>query len=152
MPLLILAIALFLGFFVVVALLRVASTGESQEICRHRIQTTETLTRPLALLSITEAFDPVHAILWEAPIAALQVIDSAGSVGIPVARLRPIFVKAAACFPEVYDGCSFVQWLQFLEQNQLISWQAQSAVITHEAREFLKYRFTSDALVERVET
>jgi hypothetical protein len=148
MPLLILAIVLFLGFFVIVVWLRVASNRESQEICRHSIHTTQTLTRPLALLSITEAFDPVHAILWEAPIAALQVIDSAGSAGLPVARLHRIFVRAAACFPEVYEGCSFLQWVQFLEQNRLISWQGPSVVLTHEAREFLKYRFTSDALVE----
>jgi hypothetical protein len=48
--------------FITVALLSPASTRKSRQIRRQRIQT---LTRPLALLSITEAFDHIYAILWE---------------------------------------------------------------------------------------
>lgn len=143
--LLILVVASFLGFFFIIVLLWLAGSRDSREIRRQRVQT---LTRPLALLSITEAFDPIHAILWEAPIAALQLIDSAGSLGLPAARLHPIFAQAATHFPEIYEGCSFVQWLQFLEQNQLISWSGYRLVVTLEGHEFLKYRFTTDALVE----
>jgi hypothetical protein len=145
MLLLILAVASFSAFFLVMAWLRVASAHESREIHRQLIATH---AKPLSLLSITDAFDPIHAILWEAPIAALQVIDSAGASGIPVARLHSIFVKAAARFPEIYEGCSFVQWLQFLEQNRLISWNGYRAILTLEGREFLKCRFISDAFVE----
>lgn len=142
-----LAIASCLGFVTTVAVLHFyfASTRESRMI---RTQRKQTLTKPLALLSITEAFEPVYATLWEAPIAALELIDSAGPAGIPAARLQPIFVQAAARFPEIYNGCSFVQWLQFLEHLQLVSWNGYRLVLTHEAREFLTFRFTTDALVE----
>jgi hypothetical protein len=145
MLLILAAIASLSAFFLIVAWVCVASTRESREI--HR-QTIPTPAKPLSLLSITEAFDPICAILWEAPIAALELIDSAGPSGMPAARLRPIFVKAAAHFPEIYEGCSFVQWLQFLEHIKLISWRGYHVVLTREAREFLKYRFTTDALVE----
>jgi hypothetical protein len=139
-----LAIAVFVAFFLIVAGLGVASTRESREI--HR-QTIAAPAKPRSLLSITDAFDPIYAILWQAPIAALELIESAGAPGIPVARLHSIFVKAAASFPEIYEGCSFTQWLQFLEQTGLISWCGYRVVLTPEAREFLRYRFTTDALV-----
>lgn len=142
------AIALCLGFVIsVVVVFFFAGTRKSKEIRHQRIRT---LTRPLALLSITEAFDPICAILWEAPITALKLIDSAGPAGIQAARLRPIFIQAAAHFPEIYEGCSFVQWLQFLEHLQLVSWNGYRLILTHEGREFLKYRFTTDALLEAV--
>jgi len=88
MPLLILVIASFLLFFVIVVLLWVASTLESRAIGRERILTR---AKPLALLWISEAFDPIYAVLWEAPIAALELMDSAGTPGIPVVPLRPIY-------------------------------------------------------------
>ena len=104
MPVLLLAAASFLFFLFVVVLVCIANTLESRTLRRKRILPQ---AKSLALLSITEAFDPIYSVLWEAPIAALELIDSAGSAGIPVARLRPIYEGAAARFPEIYDGCSF---------------------------------------------
>jgi hypothetical protein len=73
----ILAIAICLSFIITIAVVRFsfASTRESPEIRQQRAQT---LTKPLTLLSITDAVDPIYSILWEAPIAALELIDSAG--------------------------------------------------------------------------
>jgi hypothetical protein len=71
-----LAIALFFAFFLVAAGFGDASTRESREIRR---QTLTTLAKPVSLLSITEAFDPIYAILWQAPIAALELVESAGA-------------------------------------------------------------------------
>src|SRR5216683_4791720 len=109
MPVLILATASVLFFFFVVALLCIANTLELRTLRRKRILTQ---AKPLALLSITEAFDPIYSVLWEAPIAALELINSAGTSGMPVARLRPLYDEAAARFPEIYDDCSFLQWLR----------------------------------------
>jgi hypothetical protein len=145
MPVLILAVASFLLFCVISVLLCVARTLESRAIGRERITTR---AKPLALLSITEAFDPVYEVLWEAPIAALELIDSAGTPGMPVARLRPIYERAAARFPEIYDGCSFLQWLRFLEETHLISWHGYKVVLTTDGRAFLQFRFVTDAMVE----
>jgi hypothetical protein len=145
MPLLILAIASLLFFVLVVALLWIANTLESRTIRRRRILIS---TESLAPLSINEAFEPIYSVLWEAPIAALELVDSAGTSGIPVSRLRPIYKQAAARFPEIYDGCGFVQWLQFLEATDLISWVGYKIVLTSEGKAFLRYRFVTDALVE----
>ena len=142
---LILAIASFLVFLAIVVLLLIADALESRAI-RHKRNLT--LANPLALLSIPEAFDPVYSILWEAPVAALKLMDSAGTSGIPAARLRPIYEEAAARFPEIYEGCGFVPWLQFLEETHLISWHGCNVVLTPDGHAFLKFRFVTDAMVE----
>ena len=145
MPVLILAIASFLIFVLIVVLLCIANTLESRAIRRKGFLT---LAKPLALLSISEAFDPIYSVLWEAPLAALERIDSAGTRGIPVARLRPIYDDAAVRFPEIYDGCSFLQWLQFMEEAEFISWHTYRLVLTPDGQAFLRYRFVTDAMVE----
>lgn len=104
------------------------------------------IVAPPALLSITEAFDPIYSVLWEAPIAALELIDSAGSEGLFPFRLRPIYRRAASRFPEIYDGCSFPQWLQFLASTRLIAWQGCKLVLTHDAQTFLQFRFVTDVI------
>jgi hypothetical protein len=144
MPLLILAIASFLLFPLIVILLCIANVLESRATPRNRALT----STQAPLFSITEAFDPVYSILWDAPIAALELIDAAGPAGIPVARLRPLYAAAAAHFPEIYEGCSFVHWLQFLEKTRLISWHGFRVVLTADGRAFLRFRFVTDAMVE----
>jgi len=145
MPVLILAIASFLVFVAIAVLLFIADTLESRAIRQKR---NLTLAKPLALLSIVEAFDPIYSVLWAAPVAALKLIDAAGISGTPVARLRPIYEEGAVRFPEIYDGYGFVQWLQFLEETQLIAWNGCNVVLTLEGRAFLRFRFVSDAMVE----
>jgi len=143
MPVLILAIASFLAVTAILVPL-IAVTLESRAI-RHKRDLA--LAQP-PLLSISEAFDPVYSVLWEAPIAALELIDSGGTSGIPAARLRPIYEQAAARFPEIYEGGGFVPWLQFLEETQLISWHGCNVVLTPEGHAFLRFRFVTDAMVE----
>jgi hypothetical protein len=117
MLVLILAVVSFLLFLGIVVLLWLADALESREIRRKR---TLSLQKPLALLSITQAYDSTD-VLREAPTSDLELIESGGGSVIPVARLRPSFNKAAAWFPEIYDGFSFAQRLRFLEDTQLIS-------------------------------
>ncbi|HVO63833.1 MAG TPA: hypothetical protein VMT53_23115 [Terriglobales bacterium] len=145
MPLLILAIASFLVFVAIAVLLSIAGTPKSRAL-RHQTRL-EPTNRP-ALFSIAEAFDPIYSVLWEAPVAALEIIDSARASGIPVARLHAIYREAAARFPEFYDGCSFIAWLQFLEDARMISWHGAHLVLTPEGQAFLRFRFVTDAMVE----
>jgi hypothetical protein len=67
--------------------------------------------------------------------------------GISAALLHPIFKKAAARFPEIYDGYSFLQWLEFLEETQLISWDDETVSLTPPGGAFLRYRFVTEAMV-----
>ena len=145
MPVLILAIASFSAFVAIVILLLIADTLESQTI-RHRKNLA--LENPPPLLSISDAFDPIYSVLWEAPVAAFRRIESGGMSGVPAARLRPIYEEAAARFPEIYDGCCFIAWLQFLENTRMISWNGAHLVLTAEGKAFLKFRFVTDALVD----
>ena len=61
---------------------------------------------------------------------------------------RPLYEEAAARLPEIYDGCSFLRWLQFLEKTQLISWRAYKVVLSSDGQAFLRFRFVTDAMVE----
>jgi hypothetical protein len=141
---LVLAAGSFLTFIAVLACLFVAQTLEAREILRSRNMW---LQRPATLLCIEQAFDPIYARLWEAPIAALRVVSSARS-GVAPSRLRPIFDRAAAGFPEIYDGCDFMQWVEFLNYEQLIAWQGNKVIITAKGKEFLANRFVTDIPLE----
>lgn len=146
MLVLILAAGSFLTFIAILACLFVAHTLESREVTRKRNVWTHHSVR---LLSITQAFEPVYAPLWEAPVAALQLVSSAKS-GIRANRLEPIFGRAYRAFPEIYEGCEFVQWLQFLECEDLLWFDPDNnkVTITEKGKEFLANRFVSDALLE----
>jgi len=138
-----LTIASFLA--VVVFVVWLAADTLSSRSVRHQRDVAS--VQPF-LLSISEAFDPIHSILWQAPIAALELIDSGSNSGIPVVKLRPIYDEAAHRFPEMYEGHGFVSWLQFLEKMRLISWNGSSVVLTPEGHAFLRFRFVTDATVE----
>jgi hypothetical protein len=142
---LVLAIASFLAFFSIVPLLWLAKALESRNIQHKR---RGCLEQPFTFLSINHAFEPTFAPLWEAPIHGLELMKSAGAQGIPVSRLRPIFNKTAVRFPEMYDGYSFEQWLQFLEDTELACWTGHKFVLTPRGREFLVYRFMTESLLE----
>lgn len=140
MPLLILVIASFLFFPLVVILFYIANTLESRtQDKKKQLQQASGLT----LLSIADAFDPVFCSLWTEPIAALGRVDSAGPAGLSPRLLRSIYSHAAACFPEVYDDCTFLQWIRFLETSRLITWCGDRIVLTSEGHAFLRFRFVT---------
>ena len=143
MTVLFLAIASFLAVVVFVLWLA-ADTLESRAVRHQR----DVASAQPFLLSVSEAFDPIHSILWQAPIAALDLIDLGGKSGIPVTKLHPIYDEAMLCFPEIYEGCGFVSWLQFLEEMRLISRDGRNVVLTPEGHAFLRFRFVTDAMVE----
>lgn len=145
MPILFLAIASFPFFLLVVVLLYIADTLVSRTRDRKK---DSTQGRGLTLLSLADAFDPVFSVLWAAPIAALEHIGSAGPAGLPVVALRPIYVMAAKRFPEVYEGCTLLQWVRFLEATELITWSGDRMVLTSEGNTFLRFRFVTNSMTE----
>jgi hypothetical protein len=145
MLVLILAIGSVLVFLGVLALLWIADTLESRHIHQETMQGSQ---QPFLLLSVDQAFDPIYAVLWQAPVTALRFMESSGPPGIAVVRLLPIFHQAAQRFPEIYDGHNFLQWLQALEAARLIVWRGHRVALTEEGRAFLKHRFVKHAAVE----
>jgi hypothetical protein len=140
-----LAVASFLAFPSIMLLLWLADTLEARD---SRSRQKLSLESGFDVLSIEQAFEPIFGPLWEAPIHALQLIEAGGKHGIPVSRLRPVFDQAASRFPEIYDGHGFEPWVQFLEDCGLVAWSGQSIRLTRDGREFLEYRFTTEALAQ----
>lgn len=142
-----LAAASFLAYIGILVLLCLADGLET----RTRARRTTVLIHhiePFSTLSVTQAFEPIYALLWEAPVLALNCLNSAGPKGLPASQLHPTFRKAAVRFPEIYDGYSFPQWLQFLEKSELIRWDGQQITLTRKGREFLAFRFTTEAFTQ----
>jgi hypothetical protein len=100
-------------------------------------------------LSIALAFDPDHAILWETQVPALKLISSAGPQGVHMRQLYAWFRVAAVRYPEVYEGSGFKQWLDFLEEAQLVTFDASRVALTPKGREFLRYRITAEPVGSR---
>jgi hypothetical protein len=140
-----LAVASIFAFLSITLLLWLADALETRA---SRPKRKYNIGSPFIVISIAQAFEPVFALLWEAPIHALELVQAGGARGIPVSRLRPIFNEATARFPEIYDGYSFEHWLQFLEDLHLVNWSGQQITLTHGGREFLEYRFTTQALAQ----
>jgi hypothetical protein len=140
-----LAVASFLAYVGIVALLCLAEGLESRT---RRARPPIRRVDPFSTLNLAQAFEPTFAALWEAPIRALSRLSSAGAEGLPASQLRSIYREAAARFPEIYDGYHFQQWLQFLENSELICWDGQQVTLTRKGREFLEYRFITRAFAQ----
>jgi len=95
------------------------------------------LIRLLAGFSIIQAFEKAYMLIWGSQIAALQSLNSSGSIDAEL--LRPWYDQAAAGETELYAAYTFEQWLGFLQRNSLIIWDSGRVQITVEGREFLKY-------------
>jgi hypothetical protein len=130
---LIVIVAAIAAFLVVMALLGIAIVAERGQL--HRIRY-DPDARPFTL-SLTEAFDPDHAILWRTQIPALELIRHAGPRGVTYHRLFCAYERASQRYPELYDGCSFAQWLFFLQTAELITISTYRIRITRTGCYFL---------------
>jgi hypothetical protein len=115
----------------------VARQAQSQQLSSTE---SEMEGEPFSALSISLAFELDHAIIWETQVPALKLIRAAGPRGIRVQRLHSWYLESAGHYPELYDGCSFRRWLEFLEQAQLIAQEAGRVLLTENGVKFLEYR------------
>lgn len=148
MPLLVIFVLAFLFFMVVLVALTVATIAESQEQWRRQ-QQAEVHNPPshvvgedqaFSVISVADAFESETAILWETQTPALALIESAGPRGLDLQDLRPLYVRCARRFPELYEGSDFEAWVQFLRDTELISLSGSTVAITTAGSEFLKCR------------
>lgn len=93
--------------------------------------------KPFTSVPIAVAFEPQYAVLWDTQLPALQLLASAGEAGVPVLRLCSCYIAASHRYPELYDGCSFPQWLDFFIQGNLAVRHDSRVVLTADGREFL---------------
>ena len=95
------------------------------------------LIRLLAALALVQSFERTYTLIWGSQIAALQSLNSAGTVSVEL--LRPWYDQAAARDPELYGRYTFDEWLGFLQANLLVLRSGDGVCISLEGREFLKY-------------
>ena len=90
------------------------------------------------MLSLCDAFDPEHAILWSSQLTALRLIASGDKRGVKYSCVYSVYQAAARHYPELYDGSSFAQWLLFLERSELIALTRFRVKITEHGRKLLQ--------------
>lgn len=117
------------GFFwlIVVATLRSPSVDQ-KELREHCVNS-------FALLSIFEAFDPDHAIVWQSQTPALRLIAS----GVSLSALCEFFGHFSSLYPELYEGIRFDEWLRFLQTCDLVARADCEVHLTSNGRQFLDY-------------
>jgi hypothetical protein len=61
--------------------------------------------------------------------------------------LRSCFSVACRRFPEIFEGHTLEQWLQFLQQEQLVCCRGEKVSITAQGSDFLRLQLTRGATV-----
>jgi hypothetical protein len=137
----ILSLVLFLGVWVALAWAHLRQTPEPEGL-----QTKAVESPPFSVLSIAMAFEPDHAMVWETQMPALQLISAARAGGVGVGRLYRSYLASAGRYPELYEGASFTQWLEFLEKAELIKRNNGRVALTAQGREFLHFRLAAHSI------
>jgi len=70
-------------------------------------------------MSYSQAFDSNYGLIWQTQVPALELIRRAGSRGLPVQTLKPWFRHALRCYPDLFEGHTFEEWLDFLCRSQV---------------------------------
>jgi hypothetical protein len=131
----------FIAIFFSRALARMPDSRASERIWQ------EASGKAFSVLSIALAFDPDHALVWETQVPMLQLVAESGRRGISVTHLREAYFESACHYPEIYDGFTFEQWLEFLEDAQLVASTGKHVLLTSKGRDFLHYRITAEAAI-----
>jgi hypothetical protein len=140
MPVLFLSLAALIFFILVVAALGVAHFAERKEERRLFLRIPG---KPFTVISVAQAFEEDSAILWDTQIPALRLVATGGSRGVGSSKMREVFASSSGQYPELYEGVRFEQWIQFLEDAELVAVVSDDRVaITPQGLAFLKYRIT----------
>ncbi|HYL11988.1 MAG TPA: hypothetical protein VEV41_03080 [Terriglobales bacterium] len=122
--------------FLLLAFLRFRADREGRKQCRHIVPPSN--GRLFSPLSVRDAFDPDHALIWDTQIPALQLIAAAGRKGVAVKHLRPHYVQSSIVYPELYEGSSFWLWIAFLEEAQLVTFDQGRVFLTSQGAHLVK--------------
>jgi hypothetical protein len=137
MPVLILALLSVVLFVVTLILLGFAEASEARKM---RMVDASTEGSPFRVLSVCDAFEPEYAVLWETQAPALRFVAAAGAKGVTRPQLFALYKRTACQYPELYEGSSFQQWLEFLASSELVSVRDIRIGITPQGLQFLRFR------------
>jgi hypothetical protein len=135
MPVLIIVLSAYLFFFAVIGLIAIAEYADRRERQRQAVP------RPpvsMAGFSVSQASDPLFRDFWDAQAPSLRLISDGGNSGVRIPSLRICFTVACRRFPEILDGHTLEEWVQFLEQEQLVGCHGEKVRITPQGAEFVR--------------
>jgi hypothetical protein len=124
----IILLPMFLGLFWLFAATTFRAPSASERSRRYS-------ANRFALLSITDAFDPDHAIVWQSQAPALRLIGR----GVALSVLSEFFRHFSSIYPELFEGIAFDEWLRFLQASELVVRVGPEVRLTANGREFLDY-------------
>jgi hypothetical protein len=139
-----LAVASIFAFLSITLLLWLADALETRA---SRSQRKYNIGSPFIVISIAQAFEPVLALLWEAPIYALELVQAGGASGIPVSAYGPFSIRLRLVFPKFTTGMVSNIGSNF-SKTFTSSTGADCKSHSHGGREFLEYRFTTQAVAQ----
>jgi hypothetical protein len=101
-------------------------------------ETVKVLTRAVASASLVLRWEQIDRILFGSQLNALVAIN-ANSLGLSIQQLKGFYDAAVQQFPAVYKTYRLEQWLQFLENQKLITKGGNGFQITIDGKEFMAW-------------
>lgn len=141
-----------MGMWLVIGLLLVlAAAAVLASLWKEHDETTNEIQLPpvlrprrsageFSVLTLSDAFEPELAPIWEPQIEMLRLIREAGPPGLDYELLRPAQLRLAQKYPELYEGSDLESWLEAMEQAELIEWSDSTVKLTAAGLAFLKCR------------
>ncbi len=84
-----------------------------------------------------DALQPDQALIWSTQIPALRFVSDREPRGAYYTPLRLIYIESARRYPEIYDGCTFQNWVEFYVRRGLLHFEDDAIHITAAGRELL---------------
>jgi hypothetical protein len=75
----------------------------------------QTVGASLMHIFANDSEDGDYNLLWQTQLPALELLNSAGSCGVSLTRMTKLYREIARVYPEIYDGSTFQEWLDALQ-------------------------------------
>jgi len=85
----------------------------------------------------TNDLDCDSLILWRAHLPVLRRLGSAGRCGVHIDDIQDLYCELSRCYPELYEGSSFQEWISALEGAEVLDRFGSSFVSLTEKGMFL---------------
>ncbi|HVZ60166.1 MAG TPA: hypothetical protein VG892_05220 [Terriglobales bacterium] len=70
-------------------------------------------------MTYAQAFEDDYGLIWQTQVPALELIWSAGRRGLPMQSLKAWFHNAARLYPDLFEGHTFEEWVEFLHKSRV---------------------------------
>jgi hypothetical protein len=123
---LVIAVAALLGLLALLALLLFARLAESRHTTRLPVA-----PEPLfSGLSYDQAFEDHYELIWQVQVPGLELIRNSGESGLPIHALRPWFERTLRNYPDLFEGHTFEEWLDFLQRSRVARFSSDRVRLT----------------------